>query len=122
VFQCANCCDSQADESCCLSAARSTCCSKTAVSCCLGSRLKGGEDSERPPGCGCGERDEPRSETPLPAPPSAERVFESLAALSLTTRDCRALQPQLERIAFERSPAAHSAPPPKQLLLCVWRT
>lgn len=120
VFQCATCCDSQTDESCCQRVTELSCCSKFEPTCCQSSRSSCCGVPERPTRCGCGERGESQSETPLSPPPTAEAVLDSLAMVGLTTWHVAVSQP--ERIAFEQSPVARSAPPAKQLMLCVWRT
>jgi len=122
VFPCASCCDSNADDSCCQTADQLACCSSRDTACCQVVRTSCCGETSRSVGCHCGENETPPVETPLPDQPTAESVLESLTALSLTTWDCSTLQLQPLRIAFERSPIAHAAPPAKQLLLCVWRT
>ncbi len=122
AFQCVNCCDSQAGESCCQPTAESSCCSSRDAECSQIVRSSCCGEGQRPAGCHCGKNDESPAETPLPEPPAVDGVFESLAALSLTTWTSLTPTPQLERVAFQRSPVARSAPPAKQLMLCVWRT
>ena len=121
MFQCADCCAPESEESCCRAPARSECC-KVDAACCQSSTSLccAGTNTSRPADCSCGKPHESFPETPLSSPVTADADLEMLALNAPVV--WQSMTKPAARSNSQRCNDARSSDASTQIMLCVWLT